>query len=295
MVAASTKLWGNGIVIAATRTILLLLLMLSCRSATAAEEYKLIWADEFDVDGPPDPVNWTFEHGFVRNQELQWYQAGNARCEGGLLVIEARRERVENPRHDPDSSRWDRRRSHAEYTSASLNTRGQHEWRYGRFEVRGRIDTRPGLWPAFWTLGTARPWPGCGEIDVMESYRGLLLANAAWLGERGETAWDTVQRPLVSFGDDQWSQTFHIWRMDWNRDVIQLYVDDVLMNEIDVETAVNQDADGSLPLREPHYLLLNLAVGGTQGGDPAQTRFPAKFEVDFVRVYQQPSTANETK
>jgi len=255
------------------------------------DRYRLVWADEFDHDGPPDPQHWTFESGFVRNDELQWYQPENARCEEGRLVIEARREQVANPRHDPQSRRWNRRRPHADFTSASIMTRGRHEWLYGRFVMRGRIDTRAGLWPAFWTLGSARGWPGCGEIDVMEYYRDQLLANAAWLGNEGKTAWDSVRRPLASFGGNEWSDEFHEWRMDWDEERIELYVDDELVNEIDVNAAVNSDRQKSHPFREPHYLILNLAVGGTQGGDPTGTNFPAKFEVDFVRVYQQLSAA----
>jgi beta-glucanase (GH16 family) len=261
-----------------------------------------VWADEFDQEGPPNPKNWTYERGFVRNDELQWYQPANARCEGGMLVLEARREQVANPRHDPQSRRWDRRRPQANYTSASLMTRGRHEWLYGRFVMRGRIDTRPGLWPAFWTLGTARHWPGCGEIDVMESYDGKLLANAAWLADRrGQVAWDSVDRPLVNFGDGDgdsdknWANRFHEWRMDWDRDRIKLYVDDELLNEIDVAAAVNDDEQHSHPFREPQYLLVNLAVGGTRGGDPSVTEFPARFKVDYVRVYQQPSAVNESE
>jgi beta-glucanase (GH16 family) len=75
--------------------------------------------------------------------------------------------------------------------------------------------------------------------------------------------------------------------MDWDEERIELYVDDELVNEVDVAAAVNGDRRQSHPFREPHYLILNLAVGGTQGGDPTGTDFPAKFEVDFVRVYQQ--------
>jgi len=86
--------------------------------------YKLVWADEFDKDGPPDPCNWTYELGFVRNEELQWYQPENARCENGLLIIEARRERKLNPRYRPDGRSWRENRQYAEYTSASITTRG---------------------------------------------------------------------------------------------------------------------------------------------------------------------------
>jgi beta-glucanase (GH16 family) len=259
----------------------------------AADSYELVWADEFDQDGPPDPKNWKFESGFVRNDELQWYQPDNARCAGGQLVIEARREQVPNPEHDPESRRWNRRRPHADYTSSSLMTRDRHEWLYGRFVMRGRIDTRPGLWPAFWTLGSARGWPGCGEIDIMEYYDNKLLANVAWLGERRVTAWDAVERPIASFGDKQWSGEFHEWRMDWDHDWIRLYLDDELINETAVATAANHDRRQTNPFREPHYLILNLALGGTRGGDPSQTEFPARFEVDYVRVYQRPPASQK--
>lgn len=261
---------------------------IAASSTRAADSPQLVWADEFEVDGPPNPEIWDYEHGFERNEELQWYQPANARCEAGLLVIEARRERMANPRYREKHADWRRNRQHAEYTSASINTRNHRQWLYGRFEMRARIDVRPGLWPAFWTLGTARGWPGSGEIDIMEYYDGKLLANAAWLGSRGgRPAWDSSEHPLDGFGDEKWAQAFHIWRMDWNSDHVRLYVDDKLLNEIDVAAAKNSDRDDSRPFREPHYILLNLAIGGTRGGDPSKTKFPARFEVDYVRVFQQ--------
>jgi len=250
--------------------------------------YKLAWADEFNNDGAPDPCNWTYEQGFVRNEELQWYQPENARCENGLLIIEARRERKLNPRYRPDGRSWRENRQYAEYTSASITTRGLHKWMYGRLEMRGRIDTRAGLWPAFWTLGVEGQWPGCGEVDIMEYYRGMLLANVAWAGEkRWAAAWDDVRIPLAEFKDPDWSKKFHVWRMDWDADSINLYVDDVLLNAVDLSKTFNKDKEGKNPLRQPHYIILNLAIGGTSGGDPAGTQFPARFEVDYVRVYQR--------
>ena len=126
-------------------------LMTSVAALTAAaqpppvtSEFKLVWGDEFEHDGAPNPANWTYERGFVRNQELQWYQPENAHVEHGLLVIEARREHVVNQAFDATSSDWQRSRPSAEYTSASLTTRGLHSFQYGRFEMRARIDTRPG-------------------------------------------------------------------------------------------------------------------------------------------------------
>jgi beta-glucanase (GH16 family) len=249
--------------------------------------YELVWADEFDRDGEPDARNWTYERGFVRNRELQWYRPENARVSGGLLTIESRRERVPNPAFQSGSTDW-RNREFAEYSSASLMTKELHQWRYGRFEMRGRIDTRPGLWPAFWTLGSTGPWPHGGEIDIMEYYRGTLLANVAWGGAKPfQPIWADTRKPLESFNDPKWSTAFHVWRMDWDERAIVLSVDGAQLNEVELARTVNQDGSGRNPFHEPHYLLLNLAVGGSSGGDPSATIFPATFEVDFVRVYQR--------
>lgn len=247
--------------------------------------YALVWADEFDRDGAPDAARWGYERGFVRNQELQWYQPENARVEGGRLVIEARRERHANPTYEAGSGDWKRNREFAEYTSASLTTRNLHRWQYGRFEMRGRIDTRAGLWPAFWTVGVAGPWPRNGEIDIMEYYRGLLLANVAWgSATPGRAVWADTRTPLASLGDG-WSDAFHVWRMDWDADRIQLFVDDRTLNDVELTRTINEDGTGVNPFHQPHHIILNLAVGGTSGGDPSATTFPARFEVDYVRIF----------
>lgn len=141
--------------------------------------WRLVWADEFNTDGTPDPKNWKFERGFVRNHELQWYQPDNARCENGLLVIEGRREHRSNPTYQANNTDWKVTRQSIDYTASSLHTNGLHSWQYGRFEMRGRIDVSPGLWPAFWTLGVSGEWPSNGEVDIMEYYRNELLANVA--------------------------------------------------------------------------------------------------------------------
>jgi len=257
------------------------------KPVVSADGLKLVWADEFNKDGRPDSRNWTYETGFVRNQEFQWYQPENARCEKGILIIEGRRERKRNPNHDPNGRDWRTKREYADFTSASLTTRGLHSWQYGRFEMRGRIDTRPGLWPAFWTLGVEGEWPANGEIDIMEYYRGMLLANAAWgSGKRWVAEWDDVRKPVAEFNDPDWSKKFHVWRMDWNEQNIKLYVDDLFLNTIDLRKTFNKDKEGKNPFHQPHYILLNLAIGGTSGGDPSATEFPARFEVDYVRIYE---------
>jgi len=249
---------------------------------------KLVWSDEFNKKGRPDPNNWTYERGFVRNQELQWYQPENAQCENGMLIIEGRRQLKQNPHYRAGSKDWKRSREYTEYTSSSLTTRRLHSWKFGRFEMSGRIDTRPGLWPAFWTLGIEGSWPSNGEIDIMEYYRGILLANAAWATKkRWVPKWDDSRKPITEFNDPNWSEKFHIWRMDWDADSIKLYVDDLLLNEVDLSETINKDNEGKNPFHQPHYIILNLAIGGKAGGDPSNTKFPAKFEVDYVRIYQK--------
>lgn len=255
------------------------------------EGYTLVWADEFNEDGRPDPANWTYEHGFSRNREEQWYQPDNAFCENGLLVIEGRRERVKNPGHDPDSNHWKTQRRSARYTSSSLITQGLHSWQYGRFEMRARFEAKDGLWPAFWSLGIDGGWPQNGEIDIMEYYRGKILANFFWGSEQRWTPKKKVaHRSLDSFADRDWAENFHIWRMDWNEERIQLFVDDELLNEINVADTFNPPGNPvENPFRQPHYLLVNLAIGGNSGGDPSRTPFPVRYEIDYVRVYQKQS------
>jgi beta-glucanase (GH16 family) len=254
----------------------------------------LVWADEFDRDGRPDSAQWTFERGFVRNEELQWYRSENARVGNGRLVIEARRERLPNPAFDSTSGDWRRRRPHAEYTSASLTTRGLHKWQYGRFEMRARIDVRPGMWPAFWTVGDSGRWPASGEIDVMEYYDGVLLANVAWADSSGRARWDASRRPVAALGGAAWAANYHVWRMDWDEREIRLYVDDLLLNSTPLDSTFNGAGRPLNPLRQPHHLILNLAIGGTQGGDPSVTQFPARFEVDYVRVYRAAMPGQDT-
>lgn len=254
--------------------------------ADAPDGYRLVWADEFDDNGPPNPANWQFERGFVRNEERQWYQADNAVCRDGLLVLEGRRERVPNPRYDARSDDWAQRREFAEYTSASLNTRGRFEWQYGMLEVRAKIDARAGLWPAIWTLGRRGGWPSNGEVDVMEYYDDSILANACWAARRHQQpTWDTCKVPLDRFGAN-WADQFHVWRMWWNENEILLTVDDQLLNAIDLGEVDRDVGVERNPFRQPHYLLLNLAIGGVNGGDPSNTAFPSQYLVDYARVYQ---------
>ncbi len=252
--------------------------------------YRLVWADDFTGESVPDHRFWSFEHGFERNEELQWYQPDNARLEKGLLLIEGRRERVRNPGFEEGSRDWKKKRPFAQYTSSSIHTRGKFSFQYGLMEVRAKIDTASGLWPAIWTLGVEGPWPANGEIDVMEYYLAdgvpTILANAAWAHPEKRAAWDEAKIPLSDLlkQDPEWPDKFHIWRLDWTAEYLKIYLDDALINEVDLTTAVNPD--GTNPFHQPHYLLLNLAIG-SNGGNPESTAFPVTYQVDYVRVYQK--------
>lgn len=131
------------------------------------QKWKLIWSDEFNSDGKPSSDYWNYENGFVRNHESQWYQEDNANIKDGLLTIEGRHERVENSNYNKESKDWRRNRPYATYTSSSINTRGKFEFQYGKVEVRAKIPTPRGAWPAIWTLGSRMEWPSYGEIDII--------------------------------------------------------------------------------------------------------------------------------
>jgi beta-glucanase (GH16 family) len=252
---------------------------------TIPSGYKLVWADEFDVDGAPNPKNWNYEKGFARNEELQWYQPDNATVKDGLLVIEGRKERVANPNYKAGSSDWKTNRQYAEYTSTSMTTSNLQSWQYGRFEMRARIPTSAGMWPAWWTLGVSGEWPSSGEIDIMEYYKGNVLANVACgTATRWQAKWDSSSKAVSSLGAG-WANNFHVWRMDWDDQKIDLYLDDVLMNTASLASMLN--ADGTSPFKQKNYMLVNLAIGGSNGGDPAGTTFPQRYEVDWIRVYQK--------
>jgi beta-glucanase (GH16 family) len=259
-------------------------------SNAAGNDYELVWSDEFNIDGRPDTSKWRYEKGFVRNHELQWYQPENAWCEGGKLIIEARKEQRPNPNFEEGSRDWKKNRPTIDYTSSCLLTRKTASWQYGRFEMRGRIDIRSGLWPAWWTLGVSQRWPANGEIDIMEFYRGHLLANIACLNQSGYSAkWYGKKYRTDSMGGKAWADQFHVWRMDWSDQEIALFLDDRLLNRVPVDSLYNRDGSGFNPFRQPHFMLLNLAIGGDNGGDPTGTSFPNRFEVDYVRVYQRKS------
>lgn len=277
----------------------LLLSPLVCQTDAVAsgrdDGWQLVWNDEFNRDGRPDTAVWNYEHGFVRNNEDQWYQSDNAWQADGKLIIEARRERKPNPGYEAGSNDWRSKREYIEYTSASLNTAGKIDFLYGRLEVRARIPVGDGAWPAIWTLGSGMEWPSCGEIDIMECYpvdgEPSLLANAAWgRDHRFDAEWDSSHTPLSHFlakGKD-WASKFHVWRMDWDETAINLYLDDELLNSVPLSKTINGTiGNHTNPFTKPQYVLLNLALGGDNGGKVDASAMPMRYEIDYVRIYRK--------
>jgi beta-glucanase (GH16 family) len=262
-------------------------------TSAAAAEWKLVWSDEFDQPGLPNPDKWTYEVGFIRNNEAQFYTEArleNARVENGRLVIEARKERWRNPSYDPHADGrggFRRAREFADYTSASVTTRGKADWTYGRIEVRARLPRGRGTWPAIWMLGTnitSVGWPTCGEIDIMEFVGhdpGVVHANIH------TRAYNHVQRTgkgnRIQVPDA--SEAFHVYAVEWTPERMDFHVDDRKYFTFENE----KSGVAAWPFDAPHYLILNLAIGGAWGGQQGidDSIFPQRYEIDYVRVYKR--------
>ena len=236
---------------------------------TAPADVVAVWQDEFDRDGLPDPARWDYEVGRVRNKEAQYYtrdRAANARVENGVLIIEAHREPYQG----------------ADYTSASLTSRTN--WIYGRIDVRAKLPKGRGTWPAIWMLGTnirEVGWPDCGEIDIMEHVGfdpGRIHANIH------TKAYNHVQR--TNKGNDVLAlapdEGFHVYSAMWTPDRISMSVDGRGYFTFPREAG----GDAVWPFDKHQYLILNLAIGGSWGGQKGidDGAFPARFEIDYVRI-----------
>ena len=284
------------------------ILAMSLALVSAAQElpgWKLVWADEFDKGTAPDPAVWNYEHGFVRNHENQFYtnkRSENVRIENGMLVIEGRKEHFKNDLFREDDARfmWFKENvlksgerpwnmaEYAEYTSGSINTRHKKFWQYGRIEVRAKIPVGTGTWPAIWMMGERKGWPACGEIDIMEHVGKEPLniyGTIHWLGAKQKKhssrgAHVTNPTPQTTYDD------FHVYGIEWDEKQIVVFYDNNKYFTYDISLADQED--GSNPFRQPHYLLLNLAIGGGWGGPVIDDNaFPAKYYIDYVRVYEK--------
>lgn len=244
----------------------------------------LVFSDEFDYEGNPDEQKWHYQiippdNGSWHNGELQHYtdKPENSFVSDGTLKIEAKKEE------------YTFSGSTKQYTSARLNSK--FAFTYGRVEVKAKLPGIAGTWPAIWTLGAdsnevgnyfgdeygTAGWPHSGEIDIMEQTGGdknSVITHFHW-GDKttGEYKNDGGTLPI-----EDASGTFHVFSMVWDSDSIKVFVDD----ELNFELA----NDSNKPYNHPHYLLLNLAIGGNLGGDVPENFLEGTFEIDYVRVYQ---------
>ena len=253
-------------------------------TAGSTNTWTLVWSDEFaQPDGsPPNPTNWVHDVGAGGwgNNELENYtsRTNNVRIEGGQLVIEARQESF----------------SGSAYTSGRIKTQGKKAWTQGRIEARIRIPRGKGIWPAFWSLGTeidSAGWPACGEIDIMENIGrepDVVHGTVHGPGYSGDHA---IGGPYALPAGKTFADDFHTYAVEWTTNQICWFVDDRSYFKI---------GPSDLPsgkrwvFTKPHFLLLNLAVGGQWPGQPDETTtFPQRMTVAYVRVYAPTNTARK--
>jgi len=259
--------------------------------------WEMIWSDEFD-GVELNSENWNIQqgdgsaHGLDRwgNNELQWYWADNVTVEDGNLIIAAKQQQLT---------------SGFPYTSGRIRSNGKVDIKYGRVEARLQVPAGQGLWSAFWMLPTDSPyggWASSGEIDIMEAINpgsadknqfGTLHHGFPWpLNEYSGQVFDTAPE-----------DGFHTYAIEWERDEIRWYIDDVNYNTVKSNHwfsyyYAGQDmgyVEGSstAPFDVDFHILLNLAVGGNLPGPVAwNTNFPAEMLVDYVRVFSC-DTGNE--
>jgi len=234
-------------------------------SVTVLVQPKVVWSDEFNIEGAPDITKWTFQiwdPGHVNN-ELQSYtnRPQNAIVENGVLKIKAIREKY----------------GKGDFTSARLESVGKFDFTYGKIEIRAKLPTGIGTWPAVWMLGSnisSVGWPGCGEIDILESVGKNPNQNHSSLHSSGRSG-NTPDTGTIQVPND--NTEFHIYAADWRADYIKFSVDDKVFY-----TFENSD---KFPFNKNFYLIVNLAMGGVWGGSVDPSFTSSTLEVDYIRVY----------
>lgn len=255
----------------------LTLITLAC--SKEPKEYTFMstpsWADEFNYEGLPDDTKWGYDIGAADgwgNNELQYYtekRLENVRVGGGLLTVTAIREPYKG----------------AAYTSARLVSRGKADFCYGRFEVKAKVPSGVGTWPAVWMLPTDWEyggWPASGEIDILEHVG--YDADVVHISVHTEAYNHTIgTQKTAKKRIEKATDEFHLYRVDWTPTYIRGYVDDVQIFNFNNE----EKGFRVWPFNKNFYWLINIAVGGNWGGLEGvdEQAFPARLEVDYVRVY----------
>lgn len=257
----------------------------------APRGYELVFADEFDGEGMPDPDKWAYDthrnaEGWYNN-ELQYYadaRPENVRVEGGNLIIEARRETLDARAFGDYGGQ--------EYTSTRLYTQGKAAWTYGFYEIRAKLPCQRGTWPAIWMLPEDPDvvWPEGGEIDIMEHVGydpGVIhhsVHTKAFNFGRGTQKTTQYNLPTAC-------EKFHRYQLLWTPDMLLFGLDD----EPKFAFRKTRSGQSRWPFDEPMHLLLNIAIGGDWGGRKGvdDDALPARMEIDHVRVYQRRDAADE--
>ena len=246
--------------------IFIVMMLYSC-SQKSEKSWKLVWSDEFSYEGLPDSSNWTNETGIIRNNELQYYtnrRIENSVAGGGNLMIIGRKENYDS----------------AAFTSASLTTDGKHSWTYGKIEARMKLPEGQGMWPAFWMLGQnihQVGWPRCGEIDIMEHINSedILYGTLHWDNDSHVSSGTKIPCDMSKF---------HEYTVEWDSDSIRWFLDGSRYYGVCIADSVKSTEE----FHRPHYIILNLAIGGDWPKNPDETTlFPDTVFVDYVRVYQK--------
>lgn len=235
--------------------------------------YTLAWADEFNSK-TINASSWNFEsgnNGGWGNNELEYYtdRTQNAFVSEGNLILEARQENFNG----------------SAYTSTRMTTKDKKVFKFGRVDIRAKLPSTQGIWPALWMLGNnigSVGWPACGEIDMMEL-----------LGQQpnkiyGTIHWGTSVATHGSVGTNyvlpsgSFDQEFHVYSMVWKENSIKLYIDDV-----EFFSAISGDVTGPYPFNNDFFFIFNIAVGGNWPGAPnGSTVFPQRMIIDYIRVFQ---------
>lgn len=255
------------------------IMMIGTGIHAAAQEWQLVWADEFDVDGAPDESKWSFLTGKITPEDEQFYtdrtgENANAYVQNGMLIIEARKE-------DYEGSAYTSACLHtmtADHTGVKFSTAG------GRLEVRAKLPDSAGSWPAFWTVGDAawlegKSWPRGGEIDVFEyvaNSPNFVFGNLHYMdsssNHKDHSGFYQSAPPIAG--------AFHTFRVDWYSDRMEWYFDDILYHAVTIDASQMTDD----PFNAPHHLLLNYGLGGDWPGSPDAGFTSDQYLIDYVRV-----------